>query len=817
MEQNLIKKLRMIGIKFIFKRWVFACFLILFIHSEFSAQDNIDSLVIPRYDQKSKSVDRNLTQTIRGQVLDINTGQPLFGANVILTDTLSLEGTTTDKNGYFEIGSVTVGRQSLEVSYMGYNSSRLENLYVSSGKELVLTIRLEEKVFQAKEIVFKAFSKDKPLDQMAQVSARSFTVEETERFAGSVGDPSRMASSFAGVLTMGTQINDIIIRGNSTTGLLWRMEGLRIPNPNHFGDVFSSGGTSSMINNNVLSNSDFYTGAFPAEFGDALSGIFDLKLRKGNRNKREYIAQIGMGGYEFGFEGPFSKTKKRASYMANYRYSTMGVFDELGLDIGIDMIPNYQDLSYNINVPTGDFGRFSIFGLGGINKIGSETMDVSEGFVDKIDMKTHMGFTGLGQSFFINNNSSIAVSTGISYTKNIMMMHEEDRNVLKDSIEDINEESTYEFLLEYKNRVNSKNILHAGLDYFITDLYLFDKVYVASHGIYVNTKDINGTVTLLQSYIQWKHRFSDRLSVVNGIHYQYSKYGNDRAFEPRSSIKWKFLPGQSLSLGVGAHSKMQPKFIYHKKYLRDTINMVYEKPNQNLKMTRSYQAVLGYDYLFRKDHRLKIETYYQFLDKIPVERDSSYKSLINFGSSFSDYVFDGLVNEGKGKNYGIEVTLEKFLSKGYYYLFTLSLFESKYRASDGITRNTRFNANVIANLLGGYEWKVKKYNTFGIDGRIIFAGGERKIPIDYSASENIDGAVYNIDRAYEDRFKNYFRMDFRISYKINKKSSHILAIDVNNITARKNHFLAIYENDINDYEEVSTLSILPVFLWRWNF
>ena len=206
-----------------------------------------------------------------------------------------------------------------------------------------MEIKLEEKIIQGEEIVFKAFErKDRPINEMAQVSARSFTVEETERFAGSIGDPSRMAASYAGVLTLGTQINDIVIRGNSTNGLLWRMEGLKIPNPNHFGDLFSSGGTSSMLNNNVLSNSDFYTGAFPAEFGDAVSGVFDLNLRKGNYEKREYLAQVGFAGLEFGAEGPLSDNNK-ASYITNYRYSTMGIFDLFGLDIGIFAVPVYQD------------------------------------------------------------------------------------------------------------------------------------------------------------------------------------------------------------------------------------------------------------------------------------------------------------------------------------------------------------------------------------------------------------------------------------------------------------------------------------------
>jgi len=225
----------------------------------------------------------------------------LIGANVALSNSNPAKGTVTDINGYFEIKKVPIGRQSIEVSYVGYKSAFINNIYVYAGKESELTIKLEEKIEQFEEVVVKSMNrKDQPLNEMAQVSARSFSVEETERYAGSVGDPSRMAASYAGVLTLGTQINDIIIRGNSTTGLIYRLEGLKIPNPNHFGSLSSSGGTFSMINNNVLSNSDFYTGAFPAEFGNATSGVFDLKLRKGNNEKNEDLAQIGAGGFELG-------------------------------------------------------------------------------------------------------------------------------------------------------------------------------------------------------------------------------------------------------------------------------------------------------------------------------------------------------------------------------------------------------------------------------------------------------------------------------------------------------------------------------------
>ncbi len=756
-------------------------------------------------------------QTIKGRVVDLNTEAPLAGANVLLLDSAMVTGTITGEDGNFHLSNVPVGRQGIKVSYVGYNTVIIKNLYVLSGKETDIDVKLEEQVIQGEDIIVRAHSrKDRPLNEMAQISARSFTVEETERYAGSLGDPSRMAASFAGVLTLGTQINDIVIRGNSTNGLLWRMEGLKIPNPNHFGDMSSSGGTFSMLNNNVLANSDFYTGAFPAEYGDALSGVFDLKMRKGNYENREYLVQVGLNGLEFGAEGPFCK-KSKASYIANYRYGTMGIFDLLGLDIGIFTIPVYQDLSFNINVPLGRAGKFSVFGVGGIDGLNGEEINEAENKIDITRLNSSVGFAGVNHLYFFNDNSSISTSVGISSTVNKTLIYNRNDDIIDDYIWQRNSESTAELLIEYKNRINSRNYLKLGADYFASAVSLKDSLYIEGNGIFLHRLDIDGTVPLCRTYGQWKHRFNDRLSFVGGIHYQYSKYGNDHSIEPRISMSWDFLPRQSFSLGMGIHTKLQPKFVYHYEILADTLNKVYSKPNKDLAMSRSRHFVAGYNYLFNNNHRLKVEAYYQYLDRIPVEKDSSYASLVNYGSSFSDYEYDALVNEGTGFNYGAELTLEKFLSENYYYLFTLSLFDSKYRGSDGVLRNTKYNANIICNLLGGYEWHFRNSNTMSLDARLIWAGGERKIPLDYEASGEAGEAVYIIPQAYEERFRDYFRLDVRIAYNINKKTSHTLAIDIINFTNRNNHFVAIYDEDKNDYDEVSTLGILPALLWRWNF
>jgi hypothetical protein len=195
--------------------------------------------------------------------------------------------------------NVPLGRQSFQTSYLGYKNYNISNIEVNAGKELVLDIHLEESVTALEEISVTGYkNKTIGINEMS-VSSRMFSVEETGRYAGSLNDVSRMATNYAGVTNADDSRNDIVIRGNSPSGLLWRLEDMEIPSPNHFTSVGSSGGPISMLNYNVIANSDFMSGAFPAEYGNATSGIFDIKLRNGNNSKREYMAQVGALGTEF--------------------------------------------------------------------------------------------------------------------------------------------------------------------------------------------------------------------------------------------------------------------------------------------------------------------------------------------------------------------------------------------------------------------------------------------------------------------------------------------------------------------------------------
>ena len=765
----------------------------------------------------------NYTQTVRGSVVDVTSKSPLVGASVIIINSSPLIGAVTDYDGDFAIKNVPVGKHDIAVKFMGYKPVFLRNLSVKSGKELILNIEMEEMVITTEEVVVKAYGrKDKPLNDMAKISARSFTVEETERYAGTWLDPARMAANYAGVMAVGDQRNDIIIRGNSPLGLLWQLENINIPNPNHFGTLGTTGGPISILNNNLLDNSDFFTSAFPAEYGNALSGIFDLNLRNGNNKKHEFVAQIGMNGFEIGAEGPFSNNSK-ASYLINYRYSTLAIFDALGISFGVSGIPQYQDLSFKINIPGTKLGKFSFFGVGGtsyievLNKNKKEN-DWSFGHND-LDFRfgSDMGVTGMSHLYFFNQNTRIKTTAAISYTKSTAKADSAYQNLPPLTYYgDESSETKYSLSTKFIQKINSKNNYSIGI---LADKYMVsyeDSALFYDYTYRKLTETSNEAMYLIQAYAQFQHKFTDNLTFYSGLHYQYFTLNGSKVLEPRASIKWNINSKHSISSGFGLHSQLQPRLFYFHETLNADSSI--SKTNYNLDFSKSNQYVIAYDYLINKNLRLKIESYYQYLHNIPVETDDSYYSIINYGTEFYSTREDSLINKGEGENYGLELTFEKFLSNNYYFLFTASLFESKYKGSDGIERNTSYNNKYVVNFLAGYTFDIGKYNSLSIDFKVVNAGGKHYIPVDIDQSRIEGQKVMNYSKAYEPSYPPYFRLDTRISFNLNRKHFNTeLAFDLQNITKHENVLLETYDVEAGTIRYDYQLGLFYVFLLRFQF
>ena len=763
------------------------------------------------------------TQTIRGSVIDAISKSPIPGANVIVLNTEPLIGTASDETGEFKLTNVAVGLHDINVSFIGYKPVVLRNLQIKSGKEFVIKIELEELVINTEEIVVKAHGrKDKPLNEMANISARSFTVEETERYAGTWLDPARMAANYSGVMAVGDQRNDIIIRGNSPLGLLWRLEGIDIPNPNHFGTLGTTGGPISILNNNLLDNSDFFTSAFPAEYGNAISGVFDLNMRNGNNARKEFVAQFGMNGIELGAEGPFSK-KSKASYLINYRYSTLAIFDALGISFGVSAIPQYQDVSFKINLPGTKAGKFSLFGVGGssfieiLNK-NRKPNDWTFGRNDlDLRFESAMGVVGLSHLYFFNSNTRIKTILASSYTKS--RAKADSAYIDKVSLNyygDESSETKYSFSTKFIQKINAKNNYSAGI---LLDLYTisYDDSALQEDYLFRKITNIdNKAIWLTQLYAQFQHKFTDNFNLYLGMHYQHFNLNTSQALEPRISLKWNINSMHALSAGVGMHSQLQPRLFYFLQTINPDGSI--QKTNEKLGFSKSNQVVIAYDYNINKDLRFKLEAYYQYLHQIPVEIRPSTYSIINYGNEFYPERADSLFNGGTGENYGLEFTLEKFLSNQYYFLITASLFESKYEGSDKIKRNTIYNGKYVLNFLSGYSFKIGRYNSLNLDLKVVNAGGKHYIPIDLEKSNQAGIKVLDYSRAYEPKYNPYFRIDTRLSFKMNRKKYNTeLAFDIQNITSHKNILLETYDVETGSIRYDYQLGLFYVFLIRFQF
>jgi hypothetical protein len=766
---------------------------------------------------------QNLLQTIRGKVVDSQSETPLAGVTVTIKNSNPLLGAITDSDGIFKIDKVPVGRHSLEFRHVGYLPYSQENIFITTNRETYLDIKLEESVTSLSEVsVTVKQKKYEPINQNATVSARTFSVEETERYSGSIGDPARMASNFAGIATICDQRNDIVIRGNSPLGVLWRLDGIDIPNPNHFSSFGASGGPISILNNNLLTNSDFFTGAFPAEYGNALSGVFDLKMRQGSNQKYEYVAQVGMNGFEIGAEGPI--VKNSSSFLINYRYSTLAIVDAMGFKVGINAIPFYQDASFKISSGYTKLGRFSLIGIGGYSFVKEfdskkDTSELNGGKGENFTFGSGMGSVALINKLLLKNKINIENSISLSYTVSRITKDTFSIKLPEPAAQyrQKSDEKGINFSSNWKYKLNPKNNFQGGISFQMLQFEFIDSINHGG-GFTVNL-DQRGNYNLLKSYVQWQHKFTDNLVVYSGLHFMLFTFNNKYSAEPRIGLKWSFYSKHSINFGVGLHSQLAPRMFYVVE--SETNPGMYDELNQKLGFSKSIHFVIGYNWLVTDNLRLKLETYFQHLYDIPVKKGNPAYSMLNFGDNYFDQlpVIDSLVNTGKGKNYGIELTLEKFLDKGYYALITGSLYQSKYKGFDGIERNTAFNGNFILNALAGKEFMIRKKNFISFNIKILYAGSLRYVPYEIEQISP-NSFVQNFDwrKAYQNRRNDYFRINGRLGYKMMRKKFNMeLAVDLMNITNHKDIFTEHFNSETGKIEHSYQFSFMPIGFLRFQF
>ncbi len=780
---------------------------------------------------------QEISQTITGSIKDNVTGEPIIGANIIVIGSSPIIGTASDIYGQFKLDDIPVGLVSLKISFVGYRTVEIQNRELRPGKILDLNIFMEEMVITGKEVVISgAIDKKGSINTMTSVSSRTFTVDETRRYAGSRGDVARMASNYAGVQVASDSRNDIVIRGNSPSGLQWRLDGMEIPNPNHYGAFGTTGGPVSILNNNQLDNSDFLTGAFPAEYGNSLSGVFDLRLKSGNRSEYEFMGMVGFNGFELGAEGPFSK-KSNASFIANYRYSTMEIFELIGMTFGTGTaVPKYQDFSFKVNLPTKKAGNFSFYGIGGRSKIEfldskRDTNDVEFYGGEGWDLINGSEMIVVGLNHVIHVNKSAFVKTALSFSYHNFYVNQD--SIVPESKEIVPyyysnfKENRVLFTTYIKKRVSQRNNFQAGIAVNLYMSNLYDSIFQKEQNTFNALTSYDGSSSLLRPYITWQFKVSDKLVFNAGVDYMYYTYNSSSSIEPRFGAVYNTTQNTKLSFAYGLHSQILPTTTYNRESYIGQGN--YVKMNEDLALQKSHHFVLGYDININNFIRLKAETYYQHLYDVAVNANQNDEySLLNQGADFYVWSPDTLKSTGTGTNYGLELTAEHFLNNGYYFLATGSLFESKYKGSDGIERNTAFNSNFVTNLLAGKEWVLHKNSTnpklltkkrtLGADIKLNWSGGRRYTPIDEDQSKIEHQPVYIIDETYEHRFPDYFRTDLKVFFKHGgKKSNYEMGIDIQNIFNVQNIYSQNFNTSTGEIYNTYQLGIMVIPYFRIEF
>jgi len=761
----------------------------------------------------STQAQQNIGQHIRGVVTDKYSGLVLVRATVSIAD-LKM-ATVTDEEGKFVLENVPLGRYTLYVSMPGYEDAVFKEVLLGAAKEVYLEVELEEKYTQLAEIVVKPkIDKDKSLNQMSLLGSQMFSVEEASRFAGGMDDPARLVANYAGVTTSGTTNNGISIRGNAPSLLQWKLEDIEIPNPNHFADIdVLGGGVLSALSSNVLGNSDFFIGAFPAEYNNAISGVFDMKLRNGSSQKYQHAFQLGLLGIDLASEGPVSR-KNRSSYIINYRYSTTGLLAQLQKKQDMGGVLGYQDLNFKFNFPTQKAGTFSLWGLGFIDEVTpipetKERKYLDDGILSEARQKS--GAVGISHRYFFGNHKTfIKSSVATTHLGNRIKENYNDPDGSKSLRTDfMANTSNLVFTSALTHRFDQRHSNKTGATFTNIRYDLnFDHTALLGQPL-ANINRTQGNTNLFSAYTQSLFQINESLLLTAGINVQHLMLNRKTTIEPRANISWQTNEKNAVALGYGLHSRMEKPDVY---FVKDANG---DLVNQYLDFTKSHHLMLSYVRKFSDDMNLKVEPYYQSLFDVPVTANGVY-SILNRRDF---YITKELVSTGRGRNYGLDVTFSRYLIKGMYYMLTASLFQSEFKAADNKWYDTRYNRNFVVNGLVGKEWMIGR-NMLSANLKLTAMGGQRYTPVDETATlAHPDKEVqYRDDQMFSQQFSPMWIGDFTISYKLNRnRVAHTFAVKSVNASRQREYIKHKYNIISNTIEPVYSVNALYNLSYRIDF
>lgn len=759
---------------------------------------------------------QNFDQTVRGVVKDAESQTTIPGSKIVISSIQNdsiLGSVITDDQGHFRIEKIPVGRLRILVISNTYEILVLEDVMLTSAKELVLDIELipSAQSLSAVEVLGNGF-RGSPINRMAITSAFTITQEQTSTFAGSWNDPIRVATAYPGVVQQSSGFNDFSVRGNSPMGVLYRLEGIPVHNPNHFAQIGSSGGFVTQFSSSLLGNSDFYSGVFPAEFGNATTAAFDFRFRNGNNKKREHAFKASFFGLDLATEGPFSENSG-ASYLINYRYSTLGLLSKM-INIG-GVEPVYQDLSFNLNIPTKKAGTFKLFAIGGLSSflLGGDR-DSANWTEESNRFERIFGSNSatIGLSHVIKTSENGFLHTGIAGS---MARYFDDTDYIEDNLNMSQREQT-EYLdnrftatLDYNHKFSNRHSNKTGVIFTgIHHDYLGMQYSILAANLDTLAKT-NGNSQYFQVFTQSKINLNEVLTLNIGVHYLHFLLNDNVGIDPRIGLSYQPNSKSKFTLGYGHHSRIEDQTFY---FIQETnADGVSEYINRNAQLSKSHQAAFNYSQMLTKSLRLTSEVYFQYLYNVPADPNGSY-SVQNI---FYGLPIGNLSNVGEGKNYGLELMLQQFTHKGFYYMASLALFNSQYKAGDGVWRNTEFNQQYSYNFLMGKEFvlkeKPKKKRLLAFNMNFRHSGGPWKNPVDLEASQIYGWTQYDLSNPYSERRPSQYGMDFTMNFQVIRKNvTGKLTFSFKNIVTNRAVLREYYDIETNSIKASKDYGLIPI-------
>lgn len=740
------------------------------------------------------------TSEITGRVIDKSNQLPVGEVAVALIKGGSIiTGRETYENGFFKITDVEVGEYSLRFNQIGYVTLLLDNIVVNSGSPTNVLVELE--IVSTDEIVVEENRFVMPDDLVN--SFKKLQYEEIRRTPGGFEDIGRVVQILPGVSFVNDGRNDLIVRGGAPSENLFLVDNTFIPNINHFGSQGTTGGPVSIINLELVKEVDFLTGGFSARYGDKLSSVLEIKFREGNREK--FISDINLSATGFGavIEGPIGNRKK-GSWILSARRSYLDLIFNAS---GFGFVPEYSSVQFKGVYDFDEKNSLTVNAIGNLDKV-TFNNDEEENRQDNENILKN-NQTGYVNSFqfrtVLSKRSFALFNLGRTFTKFDYSGRDANFNEI---FKNKSKEGETSLKAEYFLTPGVNTQIQAGGSFRFVN-FENDILQDSDTSYFINPEsgkryvfpalNLNGDNYTDKAYLftQISQNIYKGIKLNLGLRYDYFEFLNDKNYlAPRASILFPVTKKLNLSFAYGIFYQ-SPSYLW----------LIANEKNRNLKDIKAAHYVTGIEYFISTDWRMTIEAYYKNYSDYPVSTLRPYLILANNGGNFEerdDFGLEQLTSAGTGFARGIEFFLQKALTENFYGLVNLSLFEVKYKALDGIERQSDFNNQYLFTITGGYQlgdgWEAA--------AKFRLAGGRPYTPINpYDGTQLV--SEYNTAR-----LPDYSRLDLRVDKKINfEKWTFVTYIDIQNALNKKNvtdREWNKYERRIEDNESIGLLPTIGI-------